>query len=137
MPTNMARIASNRLDCRRILSRRQVVGRMIFKSAARLNEGTSMADLKELAGAICAIIRADAAPAPVTLMNHSVDEAAVIIGAVVEQCGQEDIPLLRIYINPQLGRELGLENGRVLEHGSRPTICWDSRLGRSLRFEAR
>ena len=95
-----------------------------------------MADTPELVEAICAMIKARAVPVPITLMNHGVDEAAAIIGAVVERCEQDAITLSRIYIDPELGRELGLDDGRVLERGSRPTICWEPRLGRALRFHA-
>jgi hypothetical protein len=94
-----------------------------------------MADTAELVEAICTMIKASAVPVPITLMNHGLDEVAAIIGGVVEQCEQEAVPLSRIYIDPELGRELGLDDGRVLEHGSRPTICWEQELGRALRFE--
>src|ERR1700678_1802584 len=103
--------------------------------ALRCGEGSSMADTAELVEAICTMIQASAVPVPITLTNHGLDEAAAIIGGVVERCEHEAIPLSRIYIDPELGRELGLDNGRVLEHGSRPTIRWDPELGRSLRFE--
>ena len=94
-----------------------------------------MADMAELVKAICAAIKACVVPVPVTLMNHGVDEAAAIIGGIVEKCGRDAIPLARIYIDPELGGELGLDDGRILEHGSQPVICWELGLGHALRFE--
>jgi hypothetical protein len=94
-----------------------------------------MTGTAELVQAICLMIKANATPVPITLMNRGLDEAASIIGAVVERCERDAIPLSRIYLDPELGRELGLDDGKVLQHGARPTICWDPELGRSLRFE--
>ena len=94
-----------------------------------------MADMAELVKAICAMIKAGGVPVPITLMNHGVDEAGAIFGGVVERCEQDAIPLSRIYIDPELGRELGCDDGRILAHGSRPTICWELQLGRAFRFE--
>jgi hypothetical protein len=68
-------------------------------------------------------------------MNHGVDETAAIIGAVVERCALDDIPLSGIYIDPELGGELGLMEGKAPDHGSKPTIYLEAGLGRRLRFE--
>jgi hypothetical protein len=95
-----------------------------------------MADTAELVEVICAVMKAGAVPLPITLMNHGLDEAAAIIDAIVEQCEHDAVPLSRIFIDPELGRELGLDDGRVLEHGSRPAVCWEAGLGRALRLHA-
>jgi hypothetical protein len=96
---------------------------------------TEMANTAELVQAICELIKASAVPIPITLMNHGVDETAAIIGAVVERCARDNIALKAIYIDPELGRELGLVEGKVLDHGGKPTIHWEIGLGRQLQFE--
>jgi hypothetical protein len=68
-------------------------------------------------------------------MNHGVDETAAIIGAVVERCARDNITLTAICIDPELGGALGLVEGKVLDHGSKPTIHWEPGLGRQLRFQ--
>jgi hypothetical protein len=55
-------------------------------------------------------------------MNHGIDDAAAIIGGVVERCGCENIALTRVSIDSELAKELGLTEGKVLEHGARPII---------------
>jgi hypothetical protein len=67
-------------------------------------------------------------------MNHGVDQTAAIIGAVVERCARDNIALTGIYIDPELGSELGLVEGKVLDHGSRPIIHCEPGLGRQVRF---
>jgi hypothetical protein len=94
-----------------------------------------MADTAELVGAICPMIKPRVVPVPITV-DQGLDEAAAIIGAVVERCERDSIPLLRIYIDPELGREFGLHDGRVIEHGNRPAIRWKPRLVRPLRLHA-
>jgi hypothetical protein len=68
-------------------------------------------------------------------MNHGVEETAAIIGGVVEQCGRESMLLTRVFIDPELGEDLGLTEGKVVEHGARPTIHFEPGLGRRVRFE--
>ena len=94
-----------------------------------------MANTAELITAICKLIETSAVPIPITLMNHGVDEAAAIIGGVVERCARESIALGRVSIAPELAEELGLIEGKVLEHGARPTIHCERGLGRQVRFE--
>jgi hypothetical protein len=96
---------------------------------------TEMANTPELVQAICDLIKASTVPIPITLMNHGVDETAAIIGALVERCARDNVTLTAIYIAPELGGELGLVEGKVLDHGSKPTIRWEDGLGRQLRFE--
>ena len=94
-----------------------------------------MANTAELIETICRLIETSPVPVPITLMNHGAEEAAAIIGGVVEQCGRESIKLRRISIDPELGEELGLTEGKVVEHGARPTIHCEPGLGREVRFE--
>jgi hypothetical protein len=51
-----------------------------------------MASTSELVEAIYQIIARSPTPIPVTLMNHGVEAAAEIIGAVVEQCYAQRAP---------------------------------------------
>jgi hypothetical protein len=67
--------------------------------------------------------------------GQGVDEAAAIIGGVVERCARESIALKRVSIDPELAEELGLTEGKEIEHGARPTIHCEPRLGRQVRFE--
>ena len=94
-----------------------------------------MANTEELIETICKLIETSPVPIPITLMNHGVDEAATIIGGVVERCVRESIVLTRVSIDPELDAELGLTDGKALEHGARPTIHCDLGLGRQVRFE--
>lgn len=96
-----------------------------------------MATTNELAEAISTMIASSATSIPVTLMNHRVEEAAEIIGAVIERCAEQDIDLVRIHMDPELALELGLVGGAVLPHGSRPTVQIENGLGRQLRFVRR
>jgi hypothetical protein len=93
-----------------------------------------MANTEELVEAICSVIQASSIPIPISLMNHGVEEAAAIIGAVVERCARLDIPLATISLDPELGAELGLGNGKILEHGHFPIILWETGLGRQIVF---
>lgn len=68
-------------------------------------------------------------------MNHEVGGAAAIVGGVVERCGRQRIALTRLSIDPQLAAELGLSDGKVIEHGARPTVRCELGLGRQVRFE--
>ena len=94
-----------------------------------------MANTAELVEAICTLIETSTVPIPITLMNHGVEETAAIIGAVVERCARDNIALGSIFVDPELGNQLGLVDGRVLEHGSRPTIRCEPGLGRQVRFQ--
>jgi hypothetical protein len=97
--------------------------------------GTGMANTRELIAAICKVIETSPVPIPIAFMNHGVDEAAAIIGGVVERCARESIALVRVSIAPELAEELGLFEGKVIEHGDRPTIHCEPSLGRQVRFE--
>jgi hypothetical protein len=94
-----------------------------------------MADTAELIGTICKLIETSPVPIPITLMNHGVEDAAAIIGGVVEHCGRQNITLTRVCIDPELAEVLGLTEGKVVEHGARPTIHCEPGLGRQVRFE--
>jgi hypothetical protein len=94
-----------------------------------------MANTAQLIEMICKVIETSSVPIPITLMNHGVDEAAEIIGGVVERCARESIALTQVSIDPELAAELGLTEGKVVEHGARPTIHCERGLGRSVRFE--
>ena len=94
-----------------------------------------MASTMELVEAICKLVETSPVPVPITLMNHGVDEAAAIIGGVVERCARENIVLARVSIDPELADELGLSEGKVVEHGDCPTIHCELGLGRQVRFE--
>jgi hypothetical protein len=94
-----------------------------------------MANFGELIEAICMLIKSSPVPIPTTLMNHGVEEAAAIIGAVVERCARDNIALARVSIDPDFAEELGLEDGKALEHGGRPAIRCEPGLGRQVRFE--
>ena len=84
---------------------------------------------------ICKVIETSPVPIPITFMNHGVDEAAAIIGGVVERCARGSIALKRVSIDPELAEELGLTEGKEIEHGARPTIHCEPGLGRQVRFE--
>jgi hypothetical protein len=94
-----------------------------------------MANTMELVETICKLIETGPVPIPITLMNHGVDEAAAIIGGVVERRAREGTALRRVSIDPELAAELGLTEGKALEHGARPTIHWELGLRRQVRFE--
>ena len=94
-----------------------------------------MANTEELVEAIYTLIETSAVPIPITLMNHGVEETAAIIGAVVERCAQGNIALASIFIDPELGSQLELVEGRALEHGTRPTIRCEPGLGRQVQFQ--
>ena len=94
-----------------------------------------MAHTQQLVETIAKLIKAGTAPIPITLINHGVEEAAAIIGAVVERRAKENIPLATISIDPELGNELGLADGKILDHGHPPIIRWEQRRGRQVLFQ--
>jgi hypothetical protein len=94
-----------------------------------------MANTAQTIKAICKLIELSPVPIPITLMNHGIDDAAAIIGGVVERCGCENIALTRVSIDSELAAELGLTEGKVVEHGARPIIHCEPGLGRRVRFE--
>jgi hypothetical protein len=96
-----------------------------------------MADIDQLAIATSLLIETSPAPVPITLLNHSIDEAAAIIGAVVEKCDRDGIKLEQVCLDPELGSELGLVEGVALPHGGRPTVRIDAGLGRQVLFKRR
>jgi hypothetical protein len=105
------------------------------RRSGRTSRAARMANTAQLIEAICKIIRSSEIPIPITLMNHEVEEAASIIGGVVERCGHERVALTRVSIDPEPAAELGLTEGRVVEHGARPIIHCEPGLGRRARFE--
>jgi hypothetical protein len=74
---------------------------------------TGMVNTQELIAAICKVIETSPVPVPIAFMNHGVDEAAAIIGGVVERCARESIALKRVSIDPELAEELGLQGDRT------------------------
>lgn len=94
-----------------------------------------MADTAELAIAISRLIETSPVPVPIKLMNHSVEEAAAIIGAVVEKCDRDGIKLEQVCLDPELSFELGLAEGVALPHGCRPIVHIDAGLGRQVLFK--
>jgi hypothetical protein len=94
-----------------------------------------MANTEQLIEAICRVVELSPHPIPIALMNHGVEEAAAIIGGVVEHCARWSIALKRVSIDPELAEELGLTEGKQIEHGARPTIHCEPGLGRQVRFE--
>jgi hypothetical protein len=95
-----------------------------------------MASTAELVETICQIIATSRTPIPVTLMNHGVEAAAEIIGAVVEQCYARSVRLPTVQIDCELGEELGLTEGTRLPHGDRPIVKLLPELGRNIIFVA-
>ncbi len=94
-----------------------------------------MATTTELAQAIGTLVATTAQVVPITLMNHNVDEAAEIIAAVAERCSAVGMTLTRIFVDPELGSELGLKDGTRLTHAGRPVVVYEPGLARQLRFE--
>jgi hypothetical protein len=94
-----------------------------------------MANIEQLIKAICTVVELSPNPIPIALMNHGVDQAAAIIGGVVEHCARGSIALKRVSIDPELAEELGLTDGKEIEHGARPAIHCEPGLGRQVRFE--
>jgi hypothetical protein len=94
-----------------------------------------MASTTELIKTICMVVETSRVPIPIALMNHGPEEAAEIIGGVVEYCGRQGITLRRVSIDPELGEELSLVDGKVVEHGDHPAIHCEIGLGRRVRFE--
>jgi hypothetical protein len=86
-----------------------------------------MASSTELVAAICALIRTNPEPVPITFRKHTVDEAATV-GAIVDRCHAQETPLHEVYVDPELAAELGLAEGKMLPHGSHPTIRCESGL---------
>ena len=94
-----------------------------------------MAETVELATAISKPIQASPVPIPISLMNYTVEEAAAVIGAVVEICDREGVKLSEVCIDPELATELGLAEGAALPHGGRPTIRSQPGLSRQVLFK--
>jgi hypothetical protein len=75
-----------------------------------------MANTEQLIEAICRVIELSPNPIPIALMNHGVEDAAAIIGGVVEHCARGSIALKSVSIDPELAEELGLKDGKEIEH---------------------
>src|SRR4051812_3919951 len=95
-----------------------------------------MASTSELVDTICQLIATSPTPIPIALMNHGVEAAAEIMGAVVEQCYARGVRLSTIQIDCELGEELGLTEGMRLPHGDRPIVKLLPELGRNMIFVA-
>jgi hypothetical protein len=94
-----------------------------------------MADTNQLAIAICRLVQISDAPVPIKLANQTVEQAAAVIGAVVETCSREGVSLGQVCIDPELALELGLVGGVALPHGSRPIVRIEEGLGRDILFK--
>lgn len=94
-----------------------------------------MANTDQLAIAICRLVQLSKAPVPIKLANHTVEQAAAIVGAVVEACEREGVKLGQVRIDPELALELGLVHGVALPHGSRPSVHVEEGLGRDVIFK--
>jgi hypothetical protein len=68
-------------------------------------------------------------------MNHTADEAANVIAAVVDRCHSAGLGLRVLAIGSELAEELGLADGSRLKHGDRPEVRVEADLGRQIRFE--
>jgi len=55
-------------------------------------------------------------------MNHDANQAAVVIGAVVERCSSAGVTLVSVSIDEQLADALSLADGGALPHGDRPRV---------------
>ncbi len=94
-----------------------------------------MANTHELAMAYVQVLLASERAPPLTLMNHDAEDAAVIIGAVVDRCAELRANLESITIGGELSEELGLQDGVRLKHGERPIIRVDGSFGRQISFQ--
>ena len=95
-----------------------------------------MADTDQLAIAICQLIQISPNPVPIKFANHTVEQAAAVIGAVVEKCHRNGVKLGHVYLDPELATELGLNDGAELPHGSRPVVHMEEGLGREVLFKS-
>jgi hypothetical protein len=93
-----------------------------------------MADDEQLAEAIITLIAASQEPARVSLMNHDANQAAVVIGAVVERCPKAGVLLADISVDTDLASALGLTDSAVLPHGDHPRVRVVSGLRRDVLF---
>lgn len=96
-----------------------------------------MATTEELAEAYVRILASFRPAAPLTLMNHDGDGAAVIIAAIVDRCASEGLGLREVVIGTELAEHLGLRDGVLLKHGEKPVVRVEADLGRQVRFEVR
>ena len=93
-----------------------------------------MTETIELAKAISNLVACSAEAVPATLMNHQIEEAAAIIGAVIERCHEDGVVLQRVCMSSELANELGLVEGARLPHGGCPKLAVEPDLGRQIRF---
>jgi hypothetical protein len=94
-----------------------------------------MADTNEFAITVCRLVQISEVPIPIKLANHTVEQAASLIGAVVEVCAKKGVPLGKVCVDPELALELGLADGVVLPHGSKPVVHIEEGLGRDVLFK--
>ncbi len=94
-----------------------------------------MATSEELAEAFCQVLATIRPAPPLTLMNHTAEEAAVVIAAVVDRCHSDGLGLRVVAIGPELAEELGLGDGSRLKHGEQPQVRVEPDLLRQVRFE--
>jgi hypothetical protein len=92
-------------------------------------------DTNQLAIAICRLVQISRAPIPIKLAHQTVEQAAAIIGAVVEACNRDCVPLGEVCIDPELALELGLVDGVALPHGGQPIVRIEDGLGRDVLFK--
>jgi hypothetical protein len=94
-----------------------------------------MADTNQLAIAICRLVQISEAPVPIKLANQTVEQAAAIIGAVIEACDRDGVKLGQVCVDPELALELGLVDGVAMPHGGRPIVYVEEGLGRDVLFK--
>lgn len=94
-----------------------------------------VATTEQLAEAYVRMLVSFRPAAPLTLMNHDGDGAALIIAAIVDRCASEKLGLREVVIGIELADHLGLRDGVNLKHGERPIVRVEAELGRQIRFE--
>lgn len=96
-----------------------------------------MATTEQLTEAYVHMLASFRHAAPLTLMNHDGDGAALIIAAIVGRCAFEELGLREVVIGTELAEHLGLRDGVRLKHGDKPVVRVDADLGRQVRFDVR
>jgi hypothetical protein len=77
-----------------------------------IKQGKAYANIEQLIEAICRVVELSPNPIPIALMNHGVEEAAAIIGGVVEHCPRRSIALKCVSIDPNLQRNSASQRAR-------------------------
>lgn len=81
-----------------------------------------MATTEQLTEAYVRMLASFRPAAPLTLMNHDGDGAALIIAAIVDRCASEKLGLREVVIGIELADYLGLRDGIPLKHAERPVV---------------